>query len=192
MKIPPSLVGGPVAGPSVSLRLPVRALTLVSLASCLAFSTSAAPQFSLTDVWTPADQELDGDLSNGPEPHFVYAIGVTWDDSVLVACEGRLSHSGDGGAKYLLVKRSTDQGATWSSDIVIEGGDGWSWTNPAFVVDGATTYLFYSSTYTGTKTLHYKTSTDNGQTWSARQDINSLWGATFPNDWVQHGTIGHG
>jgi sialidase-1 len=170
----------------------LRALALVSLVVLSSPRLPAAPQFSLFDVWTPANSELDGDLTNGPEPHFIYAIGVTWNDTILVACEGRLAHTGDGGAKYLLVKRSTDQGATWSGDIVLEGGDGASWTNPAFVTDGVTTYVFYGSTLTGTKTLHYKTSTDNGQTWSTRQDINSLWGATFPNDWVQHGTIGHG
>lgn len=153
---------------------------------------AGAPQFALFDAWTPANEELDGNLANGPEPHFVYAIGVTWNDTLLIACEGRLAHKGDGGAKYLLVRRSTDQAATWSRDIVIEGGDGASWTNPAFVTDGTTIYLFYGSTLTGTKTLHYKTSTDNGQTWSTRRNINQLWGETFPNDWVQHGTIGHG
>lgn len=171
------------------------AAALLALASLASTRLRATPQFSLVDVWTPANSELDGNLANGPEPHFVYAIGVTWDDTILVACEGRFSHdpaSPDTGEKYLLVKRSTDHGASWSSDIVIEGGDGASWTNPAFVTDGITTYLFYGSNYSGTKTLHYKTSTDNGQTWSARQDINSLWGASFPNGWVQHGTIGHG
>lgn len=170
----------------------LRSLAHTTLLLLLPVALSAAPQFSLFDVWTPENEELDGDLTNGPEPHFVYGIGITSDDTVLVACEGRFSHSGDGGAKLLLVKRSTDHGATWSSDIVIEGGDGASWTNPAFVVDGVTTYLFYASTYSGTKTLHYKTSTDNGVTWSARQDVTGLWGDPFPNGWVQHGTIGHG
>lgn len=180
-------------------RVPPRArrniLLILICTTLLLPAMQAAPQLTLVDVWDPFNSELDGNTGNGPEPHFVYGIAITWDDSVLVACEGRFSHSPtspDAGEKYLLVKRSTDQGATWSDDIVIEGGDGASWTNPTFVVDGITTYLFYGSTLTGTKTLHYKTSTDNGETWSSRQNINSLWGGSFPNGWVQHGAIGHG
>ncbi len=175
---------------------PVYRAVSVSVTLVIASLAVASPQFSLIDVWTPANEELDGNLTNGPEPHFVYAIGVTAKDTLLVACEGRTSHdpaNPDTGAKYILVKRSTDQGATWGSDIVVEGGDGASWTNPAFVVDGATIYLFYGSSLTGVKTLHYKISTDDGVNWSTpRTDINGLWGASFPNGWVQHGTIGHG
>lgn len=176
--------------------MPIRLLSalqrLLALVSCaLAFvpSLPATPHFSLTDVWTPAGEDLDGD--GVPEPHFVYAAAVTWNDTVLVACEGRINHSGDGGPKYLFIKRSTDQGATWGANIQVEGGDGVSWTNPAFVVDGVTTYFFYSGSPAGTKELFFRTSTDNGVTWGARSSITGLWTGN-PSGWTQHGTIGHG
>ena len=127
----------------------VRAAIVVTrgLAALLGLATAgalpAAPQFSLAQVWNPANSDIDGNPANGPEAHFVYGIGVDWRDHVLVACEGRFNHSAanpDSGEKKLLVRISRDHGVTWGGDYVVEGGDGRSWTNPSFLIDGTATY----------------------------------------------------
>ncbi|HVU32841.1 MAG TPA: sialidase family protein [Opitutaceae bacterium] len=141
------------------------------------------PEFSETEVW-------------GKDPayaaHFVYGITVTDQDTVLVACEGRVAGP-DAGEKDLLVKRSTDHGATWSADTVIEGrSDRNSWSNPTFVTAGATTYLFYSwSVSSDIGRVFYRTTRDDGLTWSARIEITGLW-ADNGHGWTQHSSIGHG
>lgn len=195
MKLPYPSLRGSLRHAAFSARCILLA-TLVSVPAAL-----ATPQFSLVDVWTAANSDLGG--SAGPEPHFVYAIGVDWRDHVLVACEGRYDQSGgDGGEKNLLVRISRDHGVSWDGDYVIEGAsDTLSWTNPAFVIDGTTTYLFYSGSLTGSgKQIFYRTITQtfsNGA-WNVavgpRTELTSLWG-TYPNTrhgWFVHGTIGHG
>ena len=148
-------------------------------------SVSASPQYSESQVWSVNDGSYGA--------HFVYGICVTSDDTILVGTEGRVdpATNGDGGDKDLLVKRSTDHGATWSSDIVVEGtGTTVSYGQPTFVVDGTTVYLFYNGT-SSSQHIYYRTSTDNGLTWSARTDITSLWTGNA-NGWVINGPIGHG
>jgi hypothetical protein len=162
---------------------------------------SASPFFQLYDVWTPANSDLGG--SPGIEPHFVYAIGVDWRDHVLVACEGRYDQSGgDGGTKDLLLKISRDRAATWSQDYKVETGgvDSVSWTNPALVIDGIHTYIFYTGSLDGSgKDVFYREVFNNlvGSTWSItfgpRQDITALWNNRVADyGWDSHGPIGHG
>lgn len=156
------------------------------LAAVLVFvaNTRAVPEFSETPVWEKN--------ANGYVSHFVYGLGVTWDDTLLVACEGRVGGADDA-EKDLLVKRSTDHGVTWSGNAVIEGaGDHLSWSNPSFVTDGVTTYLFYCLTVNGDLgRVFYRSTTDNGLTWSERTEITQLW-ANNSHGWTQHGGIGHG
>ncbi|WP_415909565.1 exo-alpha-sialidase [Oleiharenicola sp. Vm1] len=137
-----------------------------------------------TEVWTRAE--------GGYASHFVYGIGVTWDDTVLIACEARVG-GGDADEKDLLVKRSTDQGRTWSPDQVIEGAsDHASWSNPTFVTDGLTTYLFYTqSVSSDLGRVFVRTTRDNGRTWSERTELTHLWTGN-PHHWTQLSAIGHG
>lgn len=144
----------------------------------------ARPSFSNQVIW-----ELQ---EGGYVSHFVYGIGVTWDDTILVACEGRVGGA-DAAEKDLLLKRSTDHGKTWTEDRVIEGAtDQQSWSNPTFVTDGLITYLFYAqSVSSDVGRVFYRTTTDNGLTWSNRTELTSLW-AGNPHGWTQLSSIGHG
>ncbi|PTX97872.1 exo-alpha-sialidase [Opitutus sp. ER46] len=157
----------------------------LAVAVCLApIALLAAPECTKTVLWDRKDK--------GYTSHFVYGIGVTWDDTILVGCEARVAGA-DAGEKDLLLKRSTDHGRTWSDDVVIEGRDDHhSWSNPTFVTDGLTTYLFYAYTVnTDIGRVYYRTTTDNGLTWSERTEITSLWDGN-PHGWTQHSSIGHG
>lgn len=169
---------------SFSLRARRAGLTCLLLACTGAGAVQAEPVLTQTLLW---DRKQDGYVS-----HFVYGIGVTWDDSLLVACEGRVGGA-DAAEKDLLLKRSTDHGVTWSKDVVIEGGsDKESWSNPTFVTDGITTYLFYALTVNSDiGRVFYRTSTDNGVTWGKRTEVTSLWDKN-PHGWTQHSSIGHG
>ena len=57
--------------------------------------------------------------SDGYHTYRIPALVVTKDNSILVFCEGRKHQRGDTGDIALLVKRSTDGGATWSSQSVV-------------------------------------------------------------------------
>jgi sialidase-1 len=161
-------------------------LTLKLIAGWVAISSvlSAMPSFAETEVW--------GKKEGNYVSHFVYGIVVTANDTVLVACEGRVGGA-DAAEKDLLVKRSTDHGVTWSDGGVIEGkSDANSWSNPTFVTDGQTTYLFYSWSVTSDiGRVFYRKTTDSGLTWSERTEITQLW-KNNPYGWTQHSTIGHG
>lgn len=161
---------------------PLRHLVTVVSLSTAAFA--AAPHFDETEVWAKNEDHYVS--------HFVYGLGVTQNDTILAACEGRVGGA-DAAEKDLLVKRSTDHGVTWSDDTVIEGrSDTASWSNPAFVTDGRTTYLFYSCSVTSDiGRVFVRATTDNGLTWGERTELTHLWDKN-PHGWTQHATIGHG
>ncbi|MBI5380452.1 MAG: hypothetical protein HZA31_00995 [Opitutae bacterium] len=200
--------------PPGSFRRSVVLITLGLLIGSLTGPAAlASPFFQLYDVWTPANSDLGAGTSPGIEPHFVYAIGVDWRDHVLVACEGRFNQgtaahialygSTDGGPKHLLLRVSWNRGQSWTQDFRVETAnvDSESWTNPALVIDGAKTYIFYTGSLDGSgKDVFYREvfnnidSTGAGTvTFGPRQDITNLWASRVADfGWNSHGPIGHG
>jgi sialidase-1 len=141
----------------------------------------AAPLFQQTDVFV-----------SGQDGYFAYripAIETAPDGTLLAFAEGRKYKLGDPGSKEqdidLVLKRSTDQGATWSPMKIIEDpGEKWSAANPCTLVDRGTglVWLFYlrskpgRNTYTarpGTRDVEIfaRTSGDNGASWSEPIDL---------------------
>jgi sialidase-1 len=144
----------------------------------------AAPVFEQTDLFAA-----------GRDGYFAYripAIETAPDGSLLAFVEARKYHLHDPGFEKqdidLVMKRSADNGRTWSAMKVIEDpGERWSAANPATLVDRATkrVWLFYlrgkpeRNTYTaraGTDDIRIlaRTSDDSGVTWSEAADLTDV------------------
>jgi sialidase-1 len=137
---------------------------------------------------------------------------------LLAFCEGRVHGAGDFGDIKIVLKRSSDHGKTWSALQIVASNDSLQAGNPAPVVDltdprfpGGRIFLFYNTGNghegelrkgKGHRDVLYKTSTDNGKTWSDPVDIttqvnrinkpqiNPAW--NFKEDWRTYAnTPGH-
>ena len=130
--------------------------------------------------------------ADGYHSYRIPAIETAPDGSLLAFAEARKYNRADPGMENndidLVLKRSTDGGATWSSMTVIDDpGDRWSAANPATVVDrtNGRIWLLYlcskpgRSTMTarpGTDDMQFlaRTSDDNGTTWSSATDLTGV------------------
>jgi sialidase-1 len=146
------------------------------------------------------------------------AIVKAKNGDLLAFCEGRVHGSNDFGDIKIVLKRSADNGKTWSSLQVVASNDTLQAGNPAPVVDlndprfpQGRIFLFYNTGNNhesevrkgkGHRDVWYKTSIDNGKTWSEATDItlqvnrinqpaiNSQW--NFEEDWRSYAnTPGH-
>ena len=111
---------------------------------------------------------------SGQDGYFMYripAIETASDGSLLAFAEARKHGAADpGGDKQdidLVLKRSTDRGATWSAMQLIEDpGEGWSAANPATVLDrqNGRLWLLYLRCKPGRNTSRSRPRTDDIQT----------------------------
>lgn len=124
---------------------------------------------------------------------------------LLAFCEGRVNGSGDYGNIDIVMRRSRDKGRTWESlQVVADNGDRQA-GNAAPVVDvtdpdypQGRIFLFYNTGNAqegevrkgnGQREVWYKTSVDNGKSWSAPINITSQ---VHPEDWRSYAnTPGH-
>jgi len=152
----------------------------VGSAAAMTAALPAAPLFQQADVFI-----------SGQDGYFAYripAIETAPDGTLLAFAEARKHNLKDPGFEEqdidLVLKRSTDRGATWSPMKLIEDpGEKWSAANPCTLVDRekGVVWVFYlrgkpgRNTYTarpGTNDIETfaRTSRDNGVSWS--QPIN--------------------
>lgn len=162
---------------SLSIMILLSAFFLISPSK----AEAAAPIFSESTIWAKNEAGL--------WPYHVYGLEVTTSGTVLAFAEGRID-AADDGAHHLVLKRSTDNGATWGSMQYIEQStNGESWTNPAPVVDRTTGKIFFfyalNDGSNASTRVFYKSSTDDGVTWSARTEITSMFGSN-PYGWTFH------
>jgi sialidase-1 len=117
------------------------------------------------------------------------AIISTPEGTLLAFCEGRVNGAGDFGNNDIVMKRSNDKGKTWSKLQVIADLGELQLGNPAPVVDltdpaypKGRVFLFYNTGNkneseiikgNGIKYCVYKTSDDEGLTWSDPVDITT-------------------
>ncbi len=148
---------------------------------------------------------------NGYDTYRIPAVAVTTQGTVLAFCEGRKGSRSDTGDIDLLVKRSTDQGESWSEQAVIWDDAGNTCGNPCAVVDGETGTIWLLCTWNrgddhereiiaqtskDTRRVFVTSSKDDGTTWSSPQEITKdtkkddwTWYATGPGSGIQ---IQHG
>ena len=134
-------------------------------------------------------------FTSGHDGFFAYripALAVARDGTILAFAEARKNHRGDPGTEgnelHLVVKRSHDQGKTWSAMTVIEApGELWSAGNPAAVCDrdSGRIWLHYIRCRPGCGSGKARPGTDDilnlvrysddaGVTWSAPEDITAV------------------
>lgn len=143
----------------------------------------------------------------GYHTYRIPALAVTPKGTVLAFAEGRKKGAGDAGKIDLFVRRSTDNGKTWSAQQLVWADGDNTCGNPCAVVDrrDGTVWLFttwnrgddhekqiIAGTSRDTRRVFVLQSTDDGQTWSAPRDLtaevkltNWTWYATGPGSGIQ-------
>ena len=163
----------------------------------------AAPAVAKVDVFTSGQ--------DGYHTYRIPAVIKAANGALLAFAEARKSGGGDSGNIDLVLKRSTDGGATWGPMTVVwDDGDN-TCGNPCPVLDESTGTLWLLLTHNlgsdrerdiaartakGTRTVWVSSSRDHGVTWAKPVEITSTtkdpawtWYATGPGNGIQ---IKHG
>lgn len=135
------------------------------------------------------------------------ALIVSHDGTLLAFCEGRKHSASDTGDIALVMKTSTDSGASWSPVQVVWDDPGNTCGNPCAVADRDTGVLWLLMTWNlgedredkiirqesrDTRRVFITSSSDNGKHWSEPTEItqsvkkpNWTWYATGPGNGIQ-------
>jgi sialidase-1 len=133
--------------------------------------------------------ELFAQGVDGYHTYRIPALAVTTTGTVLAVCEGRVNSSADYGKIDIVLRRSTDGGATWSDTQIIHSDDDHTIGNPCIVVD-QTTGVAWLTFCKDNDQVFVTSSEDDGVTWSEPRDITS---SVKPDNWTWYATgPGHG
>lgn len=110
------------------------------------------------------------------------ALVVTKKQTLLAFCEARIGTASDWADMHLALRRSTDEGKTWSPIHVLDSFKQGPVGNPVPIVDDrGTVHLLYQKDY---KDAFYISSADDGLTWTAPVDITPVFDRFRPEyDW---------
>ena len=148
----------------------------------------------------PIQTDLFVSGSDGYNTYRIPALVTTTKGIVLAFCEGRKIGRGDSGNIDLLVKRSNDNGKTWSKQQVIWDDGENVCGNPCPVVDRITGDIHLLMTWNlgsdherqiidqtskDTKRVYITSSSDDGKTWSKPKEITVT---TKLKDWTWYAT----
>ena len=162
----------------------------------------------------PPDPLFASGFAGGKDGYHTFripALAVSAKGTVLAICEGRKNSWGDSGDIDLVLKRSTDNGKSWSALQVIWDDAANTCGNPCVVVDKETGTIWLLSTWNrgddhegqiiarkskDTRRVFVLRSDDDGVTWSKPVQITDsvkkpewTWYATGPGSGIQ---ISHG
>lgn len=162
--------------------------------------------FSQSTTGNP--KKLDYLFKNGTEGYKCFripAIVATNNGTLLAFAEGRKNGCSDTGDIDLVLKRSDDNGKTWSNLVVIWDDGKNVCGNPAPVVDKLTGSVHLLSTWNlgedheseiidgksiGTRRVYVLSSTNDGKSWSRPKEITK---SVKKDDWTWYATgPGHG
>lgn len=175
------------------------ALILLLFAGCKTTENGTTPKKEGLEIFSSG--------ANGYNTFRIPAIITSNMGTVLAFAEGRKNSSSDTGDIDLVLKRSTDNGKTWSTlKVLWDDGDNVC-GNPAPVVDNSTGTIYLLSTWNlgsdhekqiinlqskDTRRIFVLQSTDDGQTWSTPLEITKsvklpdwTWYATGPCHGIQ-------
>ena len=155
----------------------------------------------------PESQPLYVSGEDGYHTYRIPALITTKAGSVLAFAEGRKDGRSDSGDIDMLVKRSTDNGRTWSEQAVVWDDGGNTCGNACPVIDQRTGRIVLLTTWNrgddggkelhagtgkGTRRVFVLTSDDDGNSWSEPREITSSakadgwwWYATGPGVGIQ-------
>ena len=159
-------------------------VTIVAIVVLPGFSASAEP-LSQTDVFVGGGE--------GPQGSAVFRLPSTviaQDGSMLAFAESRENGQDPGHSTVpikMVMKRSTDNGTTWSSLVVIHSEPAFDLSDPRAAVDAktGTVYLLYAQWPHGSSgsvpaglgkdstQIILQSSNDNGKTWSGPMNITT-------------------
>jgi len=144
----------------------------------------------LLPLWTLAQETKTAVFTSGTDNYKSFRIPAIIrapNGDLLAFAEGRVHGSNDFGNIQIVEKRSSDNGKTWSTLQVVAANDTLQADNAAPVVDmtdpaypKGRVFLFYNTGNVsesklrkglGVREVWYKTSVDNGRTWSAPVNI---------------------
>lgn len=159
----------------------------------------------------PPHQALFTAGENGYKSYRIPSLIRAKNGALLAFCEGRRDGAGDAGDIDLLMKRSTDNGKTWSAQRVVWDDGANTCGNPCPVLDEQTGEILLLLTHNrgdvpekdivtrkseSTRTVWLSRSADHGVSWSKPVDITQTtkkpewgWYATGPGVGIQ---IKHG
>jgi sialidase-1 len=177
----------------------------MSCRRCKGWIVALAAATALARQPSPVRVDLFRAGEGGYHTYRIPALIVAPNGTLLAFCEGRRRSAGDAGDIDILLRRSFDQGRTWSAaETIADMGDD-TIGNPTPVVERKTGAIFLLLTRnagavteqqiisgTGARTVWVMRSSDNGATWQPPVEITAqvkrpdwTWYATGPGNGIQ-------
>lgn len=135
--------------------------------------------FVESEVWTAGE--------DGLETFYIYGL-LAANKTIFAFSEGRIERH-DKSAHHIVLKKSTDNGKTWSKNqFIVKSQNGECFCNPTPIFERQTgmIFLFYGQNFENNRSeLYLISSSDDGENWSAPQNLTYLFDNNL-DDWTLH------